>query len=215
MAPTVSAFALPIISFTSPTAIDDIRDACRIHGFFQLVDHPITEEMQYRTLSAMKSFFSLPTDVKMALKRTDDNAGYEAMQAQHLEPGTNPDMKEGYYCGEEGHVFTGTKFGSNQWPEDPQYREIFRAYYHAVYELSKQVFSMLAQTLSLPPDFFQEFLKEEVSLARTTVPSLSSYPTNKRISRCWRPHRFRCDDIIMAGLGWRTSDSLPQDGELD
>jgi isopenicillin N synthase-like dioxygenase len=102
----------------------------------------------------------------MALQRTNDNAGYEAMRTQHLEPGTNPDVKEGYYCSEEGHVFTGTKFGNNQWPEDPRYRKIFMAYYHAVYKLSKQLFSMLAQTLNLPAEFFVEFLEDEVSLAR-------------------------------------------------
>jgi isopenicillin N synthase-like dioxygenase len=158
--------SLPVISLTSPTAIDDIHDACVTPGFFQLIDHPITQEMQDRTLLAMQSFFALPTNMKMSLKRTDDSAGYEAIQSQKLEKGTNPDMKEGFYCGPEGHVFTGTKFGDNQWPEDPQYRETFMAYYHAVYDLSKQLFSMLAQTLRLSPTFFEEFLKDEVSLAR-------------------------------------------------
>jgi len=101
---------LPIISFTSPTVADQLRSACLEHGFFQLVDHPIPQSLQDRTLSAMQSFFSLPTDIKMSLKRTDDTAGYEAMQSQKLEKGTIPDIKEGFYCGREGHVFTGTKF---------------------------------------------------------------------------------------------------------
>src|ERR1700737_2856992 len=166
MVPTAEAFSLPIISFTSPTATDDIRGACETHGFFQLIDHPITQEMQDRTLSAMQAFFALPTDVKMAFKRTDDTAGYEAIQSQKLEKGTNPDVKEGFYCGEPGHVFTGTKFGDNQWPHDPQFRETFMAYYHAVYEMSKQLFAILALSMHLSPRFFDEFLKDEVSLAR-------------------------------------------------
>src|SRR5579859_3796782 len=166
MVPTLESFSLPVISFTSPTAADDIRAACLTHGFFQLVDHPITKEMQDRTLAAMESFFALPTETKMAIKRTDDLAGYEAMRSQKLERGTAPDVKEGFYVGEEGHVFTGTKFGQNQWPEDPMYKEVFMAYYRAVYALSKQLFSILAQSLRLPQTFFEEFLEEEVSLAR-------------------------------------------------
>jgi len=122
--------------------------------------------MQDRTLAAMESFFALPTETKMAIKRTDDLAGYEAMRSQKLERGTAPDVKEGFYVGEEGHVFTGTKFGQNQWPEDPMYKEVFMAYYRAVYALSKQLFSILAQSLRLPQTFFEEFLEEEVSLAR-------------------------------------------------
>ena len=157
---------LPIISFTSPTVADELRSACLEHGFFQLVDHPISQSLQDRTLAAMQSFFSLPTDIKMSLKRTDDDAGYEAMQSQKLEKGTIPDIKEGFYCGREGHVFTGTKFGNNQWPEDPQFRKVFMAYYHAVYDLSKQLFAILAESLRIPSDFFEDFLTDEVSLAR-------------------------------------------------
>jgi isopenicillin N synthase-like dioxygenase len=114
----------------------------------------------------MKSFFSLPESTKQSLLRTDDRAGYEAMQSQKLEKGTNPDMKEGFYCGQEGHVFTGTKFGENQWPEDPIYKEVFMGYYNAVYTLSTQLFAILAESLSLPKTFFSEFLDREVSLAR-------------------------------------------------
>ena len=138
-----------------------------MHGFFQLIDHPIPTSLQARVLSTMKAFFALPTDVKMSLARTDDRAGYEAMQSQKLERGTTPDMKEGFYCGKEGHVFTGIKFGDNQWPSsDPIYQTVFMEYYNAVYALSSQLFSILAQSLKLPADFFEDFLDREVSLAR-------------------------------------------------
>ena len=166
MVPTLESLSLPVISFASPTVADEFREACLEHGFFQLIDHPITREMQDRTLLAMKSFFALPTDLKMSLKRTDDLAGYEAMQSQKLEKGTIPDIKEGFYVGQEGHVFTGTKFGDNQWPKDPQYRMVFMEYYHATYALSKQLFSILAKSLRLPSEFFDDFLRDEVSLAR-------------------------------------------------
>jgi hypothetical protein len=143
MVPTTD-LSLPIISFKSPTVADEIRNACLTHGFYQLIDHPITQEMQDETLATMKSFFSLPTDVKMQLLRTDDRAGYEAMQSQKLEKGTIPNVKEGYYVGAPGHVWTGTKFGDNTWPQDPKYEKVFMAYYRAVYDLSKQLFAILS-----------------------------------------------------------------------
>ncbi len=176
MVPT-SDVSLPIISFTSPTVSDDIRAACLMHGFFQLVDHPIPVSLQERVLSTMQSFFALPTDVKMSLIRTDDRAGYEAMQSQKLEKGTTPDMKEGFYCGKEGHVFTGTKFGDNQWPADPIYKSVFMEYYNAVYSLSTQLFRVLARSLQLPEDFFEDFLDREVSLAR-----FLHYPPTPRVT---------------------------------
>ena len=162
----VNKFRLPVISFKSPTVADEIRDACLTHGFFQLVDHPIDPRLQSQTLTAMHSFFSLSNEIKMSLRRTDELAGYEAMQSQKLEKGTTPDIKEAFYVGEEGHVFTGTKFGDNQWPSDPLYKHAFMAYYHAVYALSKDLFSILAQSLQISPEFFQDFLTDEVSLAR-------------------------------------------------
>src|SRR5271170_7503876 len=39
-------------------------------------------------------------------------------------------------------------------------------YYHAVYDLSKQLFAILAESLCIPFDFFEDFLRGEVSLAR-------------------------------------------------
>jgi len=166
MVPTPASLSLPIISFTSPTIADELHSACLEHGFFQLINHPITQEMQTETLEAMKSFFSLPTEEKMKLKRTDEQAGYEAMFSQKLEPGTTPDVKEGFYVGEEGHVYTGTQFGDNQWPEDPKYKKVFMAYYHAVFELSRKLFAILARSLRIREDFFEDFLEGEVSLAR-------------------------------------------------
>jgi isopenicillin N synthase-like dioxygenase len=166
MVPTIETPSLPIISFTSPTAASEIRAACLEHGFFQLINHPISTTQQHQTLTTMQSFFSLPTTTKLSLLRTDDKAGYEAIQSQKLEKGTLPDMKEGFYCGQEGHVFTGTKFGENQWPEDEVYKQVFMAYYNAVYELSTQLFSLLAESLGLTRTFFEDFLDREVSLAR-------------------------------------------------
>lgn len=75
--PTIESLSLPVISFTSPTVADELREASPEHGFFQLIDHLITQEMQDRTLSIMKSSFSLPTGLKMSLKRTDNLTGYE------------------------------------------------------------------------------------------------------------------------------------------
>ena len=60
----------------------------------------------------------------------------------------------------------GTKFGDSQWPKDPQYWMVFMEYYHALCVLSKQLFSILAKSLGNQPDLFDDFLREEVSLAR-------------------------------------------------
>jgi isopenicillin N synthase-like dioxygenase len=192
MVPTLN-LCLPIISFKSPTVADEIRKACLTQ---LLPTHRPPQEMQDETLATMKSFFGLPTDVKMQLLKTDDRAGYEAIQSQKLEKGTIPNVKEGYYVGAPGHVWTGTKFGDNTWHRDPKYEKVFMAYYSAVYDLSKQLFAILARSLKLSETFFEDFLQDEVSLARhlhypptpsmTTARGVGAHTDFRAMTRLWQ-----------------------------
>lgn len=89
---------------SSPEAkeiIDNLRDACMTTGFFSLVGHGISKELQERVFNASKTFFALPLEEKRKLKAPPLlSRGYEQIGSQVLQEGTRPDMKEvvSYHC---------------------------------------------------------------------------------------------------------------------
>lgn len=84
---------------SSPEAkkiIDDVRNACTNTGFFSLVGHGISKELQERIFDASKAFFALPLQEKSKLVPAPPlmNRGYEIIGSQVLQEGTHPDLKE-------------------------------------------------------------------------------------------------------------------------
>jgi isopenicillin N synthase-like dioxygenase len=83
---------------SSPEAqriIAEVRDACMNTGFFSLVGHGISKELQERVFNASKVFFALPLDEKRKMSAPPLlNRGYEQIGSQALQEDTKPDMKE-------------------------------------------------------------------------------------------------------------------------
>ena len=98
------------------------------------------------------------------------------MGSQILEAGTSPDMKEGFYIGEEipkDHPYFVQKklnSGPNLWPsglQDPKsFETTSMAYYKAMQGLAKNVLVVLAQTLDLGEDYFEAFTTDAVATLR-------------------------------------------------
>lgn len=83
---------------SSPEAqkiIGEVRDACMNTGFFSLVGHGISKELQEKLFNASKTFFALPLEEKKKLVAPPLlNRGYELIGNQALQAGTLPDLKE-------------------------------------------------------------------------------------------------------------------------
>ena len=66
-------------------------------GFFSLVGHRISPELQQRVLKACETLFALPSDEKKSLVPRGSvlkNRGYEIIGSQVLQDGALPDLKE-------------------------------------------------------------------------------------------------------------------------
>lgn len=98
----------PVIDFSDFLSGDETRmkhcaeqigQACRTQGFFQIVNHPIPLSLQKEMFKIAKEFFELPLEEKMKLDKSKNeyNRGYEVMYGQMIEEKTKPDLKEGYY----------------------------------------------------------------------------------------------------------------------
>jgi isopenicillin N synthase-like dioxygenase len=143
-----------------------MRTACLDKGFLYVIDHFITPELITSVLAQARRFFALPLAEKTAVEMSPAtyNRGYEPIRGQALEPGTPPDVKEGYYIGNElppddprvlARIFN---HGPNQWPADlPGWRETLTDYYAQMTNLCRVTMRALALALYLPEDHFEHF----------------------------------------------------------
>ncbi|KAL3430498.1 hypothetical protein BDV09DRAFT_189191 [Aspergillus tetrazonus] len=183
MAPT----APPILDFSpfygtdgaaKAKLVQQVRESCEYNGFFQITGHRIPRELQVRVMNAAKRFFALPLEEKMAIDKNFNsfNRGYELLRSQMLEVGTGPELKEGLYIGEEigtdhpYYINGRLNSGPNQWPatvpDAEEFRRTSMEYYHAVYELAKDVLAVLALTLDVEESFFDPLTEGGVATMR-------------------------------------------------
>ena len=83
--------------------IADLRAVCSSIGFFYITNHGIDLNLIEAAAREMRALFALPLEERMAICLANSNChhGYEPMKAQTLEEGMPPDLKEGFYIGNE------------------------------------------------------------------------------------------------------------------
>jgi isopenicillin N synthase-like dioxygenase len=169
---------LPVIdaaTLDQPETIATLHAACIGTGFFYLGNHGIAPGLIAATLDQAHQFFALPVADRMAvwLRHSTCNRGYEPMQAQTLEAGMPPDLKEGFYIGNDlpmdhPRVRAGLfNQGPNQWPAGlPGFRPAMEAYFEALSALSVTLMTAMARSLGLPPETFDAFCDGPMAILR-------------------------------------------------
>jgi isopenicillin N synthase-like dioxygenase len=113
------AFEIPTIDISpylrdsaSPDGLEviqQVKTACTTTGFFSLVGHGISKELQDKVFKAAEAFFSLPLDEKKkVISPPLKNRGYELIGSQALQEGSLPDLKE-----VQNHAFPKTIYHRN------------------------------------------------------------------------------------------------------
>lgn len=173
--------------------VEEVRKCCHYNGFFQITGHRVPLELQKRVMECSKRFFNLPLEEKLQIDKSETkstfgdnsvdfadhnsfNRGYELLRSQMLEAGTGPELKEGLYIGEEipkDHPYFLQKklnSGPNQWPQTVPDKEEFQKttmeYYHATFELAKDVLGVVALTLGVESSFFEPLTEGAVATMR-------------------------------------------------
>tara|TARA_R110002060_G_scaffold19879_1_gene27119 strand:+ start:192 stop:662 length:471 start_codon:yes stop_codon:yes gene_type:complete len=116
-----------------------------------------------------------------------------------LEEGTSPELKEGYYIGEDlptTHPYFLQKklnSGPNMWPESMEgvgdFKQTTMEYYQETCKLAKDILKVLALSLELPETYFDEFTSGAVATMR-----LLHYP----------PQPADSDEKLSRGIGAHT-----------
>lgn len=161
---------LDLSAWTSPKdnirreCIQQMRTAGNEVGFFQIVNHGISESLRQRTLQLMDEFFSLDVDTKSMVVPDDGTyRGYSGRRTESFAYTVGDirpaDLVEAFVMGSDelsgdhGSDLHGHR--PNIWPDMISgFRESVSEYYSAVRQLSQQLTDMAALSLELPADFF-------------------------------------------------------------
>jgi isopenicillin N synthase-like dioxygenase len=173
--PPTDARDIPVIDLAPTWSSDlstrkavawDIHKACRDTGFFYVKNHGVPEAVMAEQLASARRFFALPLEEKLKLDmaRNRGPSGYEPMKLQTLDPGSPPDLKEGFQFHREVDPETSGDRGyrgGNLWPENlPGFRAQMETYHAAVMQLGIRLMGCLALSLDLPEDYFAPGLED-------------------------------------------------------
>jgi isopenicillin N synthase-like dioxygenase len=151
---------------------DAFRAACLDKGFLYITDHGVPETLRQSVFDEARRFFALPEERKAEVHygKSPSRRGWEPLRGQVLEAGAPPDLKEGFYLGndspaEDGHLVQGLfTHAPNQWPSDlPGFRETMDAYTARMEALCALTMRALALALYLPEDHFDAFCRGAIS----------------------------------------------------
>jgi isopenicillin N synthase-like dioxygenase len=152
-----------------------LRATCLDKGFFYIVDHGVPPDLIGEVMAQSRRFFDLAMADKMTcdMSRSECHRGYEPLRGQILEAGAPPDLKEGFYIGEDlarddPRVVAGLfNHGPNIWPNNlPGWRETMETYYREMVALCRKVMRTLALSLRLPEDHFAGLSRDPVAVLR-------------------------------------------------
>lgn len=184
-----------------------IRDACMNVGFFYIRNHGIPEETIDEVLSAMKTFFSLPLEMKMKLyhRQRVHVRGYEPLLDSNVDPANRGDLYESFVIGgeelvpkedDDEKVHDDSMLIKNLWPSEPVgFREAFLSYYHAALGVGKVLHRLLALALDLPEGFFDDKLQHCQIMRGLHYPPQTG-PEDDRIIGFGAHSDFECFTIL-------------------
>ena len=173
--------ALPIIDVSALRGGDadarravgrEFRRACLDLGFMYVVGHGVDRALRADVLAQSAAFFAISDEKKLAIDMSLSpyNRGYEPLGGQTLEDGAPPDLKEGFYIGEEisldhPRLRDGSfNLGPNQWPEDlPGFETTMMTYYAEMLALGETLMRGIALSLGLEEDYFADFCRDPLT----------------------------------------------------
>jgi isopenicillin N synthase-like dioxygenase len=149
---------LPVIDLAAERrhVAEAIGAAARDTGFFYVANHGVDPALTAGVFAQANRFFDLSAERKLRVAKKSGTRGYEQLEAQQLDSGSPPDLKESFNFAEDFGAPTPDHVG-NRWPDDlPGFRESLEAYYHPMLELGRDLMRLLALSLGEPEATFDD-----------------------------------------------------------
>ncbi|KAL9332622.1 hypothetical protein ACSQ67_002232 [Phaseolus vulgaris] len=129
----------------SSSILEQISDACKEWGFFQITNHGVNPDLMDRVREAWRQFFHLPMEVKQQYANSPKT--YEGYGSRlGIEKGAILDWSDYYYL----HYLPLSLKDCNKWPHLPtQCREMFDEYGRELVKLCGRLVKALSINLGL------------------------------------------------------------------
>ncbi|KAI5407635.1 jasmonate-induced oxygenase 2 [Lathyrus oleraceus] len=125
--------------------MNQISDACRDWGFFQIVNHGVSHDLMDKARETWREFFHMPMEVKQQYANSPTT--YEGYGSRlGVEKGAILDWSDYYFM----HYLPFTLKDYNKWPSSPpSCREVFDEYGEELVKLSGRLMKILSKNLGL------------------------------------------------------------------
>lgn len=151
-----------------------ISRACRNTGFFYCINHGVPPALIAEAFSLSATFFALPPADKagLAIEKTGGNRGYSGIFHEALDPARGADLKQAFNIGlelaeDDPELLAGVPFRNrNAWPQVPQFKATFLAYFDACAALARRLHRAFAYDFGLREDFFNDKLDRPMATLR-------------------------------------------------
>lgn len=158
--------------------VEEIGDACKNWGFFQVINHGVPLAKRQNIEKASRIFFDQPLEEKRKVRRSEEKVlgYYDTEHTRNIR-----DWKEVFDLNVQDPTVVPASYKPddeeltrwfNQWPEYPaDLREVCEEYATEMEKLAYKLTELIALSLGLPEDRFHGFFEEQTSFIR-----LNHYP---------------------------------------
>lgn len=152
--------------------VEELGHAYNNIGFVAIKNHGLSDELIAQLYAVNKSFFSLPTDVKIKYEDPSNfgQRGYVGKGKEHAKGRKTGDLKEFYHIGQEVIDEDPIKdqYPDNIWPENeiPEYQAIALEAYRTIEQAGQQMLRAIALYLGLEENYFDEKVHNGNSILR-------------------------------------------------
>lgn len=153
------------------TFVQKLGKAYEEVGFVAVKNHGIPDELIADLYKYVQQFFSLPSDKKRAyeIPGLAGQRGYTSFGKEHAKGSEAPDLKEFFQYGQivpSDHPLKPEYPDNVSVDEIPGFNETFYKAYRAFEKSGKTILQAIALYLSLPENYFDEYVEEGNSIVR-------------------------------------------------
>ncbi|XP_059663747.1 hyoscyamine 6-dioxygenase-like [Cornus florida] len=135
--------------------VQQILDASQEFGFFQVINHGVSENLMEDTRSLFKDFFNMPDEDKAIFYSEDSSKGCRLYTSSF----NDAKIKVQYWRDNLRHPCHPLEECMQLWPQKPtRYREVVGKYSVEVRELSLRILRLICEGLGLQPGYFGDEL---------------------------------------------------------
>jgi len=180
----MSDIAVPTIDLTSPTVVEEVRDACNRCGFFLIKSHGVNETVISDAWRTVRDFFDkseiLKNEVAMSEAYPYGYGGMNTEKTGNERQGAydTSDLKESFQvC--LSSAAKPAAVPPVRWPREPTTLSVhFTSYYRAMETLAHRLLDIFAKALDLPQDFFPPLCDSHWSALRALNYPEQIHPPN-------------------------------------